>query len=81
MNFLTQDINYFILFLSFLIVSEVLEVYLSIRNRACIKRNREKVKSGKEKKIYIREKYNKEKKGKRPKRKIEQYLGEKEKKT
>ena len=43
MNFLTQDINYFILFLSFLIVSEVLEVYLSIRNRACIKRNRAKV--------------------------------------
>ena len=43
MNFLTQEVNYFILFLTFLFISELLEVYLSIRNRTSIKRNRDKV--------------------------------------
>ena len=43
MNFLTQEVNYFILFLTFLFIGELLEVYLSIRNRTSIKRNRDKV--------------------------------------
>ena len=43
MNFLTQEVNYFILFLTFLFMGELLEVYLSVRNRSSIKKNRDNV--------------------------------------
>ena len=43
MNFLTQEVNYFILFLTYLFMGELLEVYLSVRNRSSIKKNRDNV--------------------------------------
>ena len=38
-----ENINFFILFLSFLFIEQVIEIYLSFRNRISIKNNRNQV--------------------------------------
>tara|TARA_B110000014_G_C20083880_1_gene566678 strand:+ start:145 stop:1404 length:1260 start_codon:yes stop_codon:yes gene_type:complete len=43
MSFLMENINFFAFFLSFLFIEQVIEIYLSFRNRISIKNNRNEV--------------------------------------